>query len=318
MKCISIVLALALLGGVSACGPSSSKTAPKEPSADHEEADHEDGGHAEGQVALTPEQLKNASIEVATVGPASIRETLSLYGVISPNAERMREVSARFPGILREVRRKIGDTVKQGETLATIESNESLQTYALSAPLSGVVTQRNANEGEQTGEKTLFTVADLSTVWVELSLFPRDRPRVHVGQGVRVRSTEAGLSADGEVVYVAPFGSATSQTLTARVQLDNAQGRWAPGLYVNAEVTLAEAPAALTIRNDAVQSLEGRDVVFVEEGANTFEPRPVRLGRTDGERCEVVEGLKAGDRYVSRNSFAIKSQIGAGSAGHEH
>ena len=79
------------------------------------------------------------------------------------------------------------------------------------------------------------------------------------------------------MVYVAPFGQAANQTLTARVLLDNPERRWAPGLYVTADVTLAETTVPLAIRNEAVQTLEGRSVVFVQ-GAEGFEPRDVAAG----------------------------------------
>ena len=101
----------------------------------HGEAGHKEaGGHdehagEEGDVALTPEQIKAAGITLMQAGPAQIRETLPLYGVVAPNAERMREVAARFPGAIRNVAKKIGDTVREGEALATVEANESLQTY---------------------------------------------------------------------------------------------------------------------------------------------------------------------------------------------
>lgn len=286
----------------------------------HGEAGHEEGGHGEeegGHIALTPEQLKATGIRLMQAGPAGIRETLPLYGVIAPNAERVREVAARFPGVIRNVNKKIGDAVREGEALATVEANESLQTYAVAAPLSGVVTARSANPGEQTGDKVLFTVADLSTVWVELSLFPRDVAKVRTGQKVRVKSNDAGLEAEGTVVYVAPFGQAANQTLTARVLLDNAQRRWAPGLYVTAEVTLAETQTPLAIRNEAVQTLEGKSVVFVQ-GEEGFEPREVALGRSDGEFAEVVSGLKAGESYAASNSFILKAELGKGSAEHGH
>lgn len=286
----------------------------------HGEAGHkEEGGHEEegGHVALTPEQIKATDIQLVQAGPAQIRETLPLYGVIAPNAERVREVAARFPGAIHSVAKKIGDPVREGETLATVEANESLQTYAVTAPLTGVVIARNANPGEQTGDKTLFTVADLSTVWVELSLFPRDVAKVRVGQEVRVKSTEAGLAATGNVVYVAPFGQAANQTLTARVLVDNPDRRWAPGLYVTAEVTLAETAAPLAIRTEAVQTLEDRSVVFVQ-GDEGFAPQEVALGRSDGEFAEVLSGLNAGDTYAAANSFIIKAELGKGSAEHGH
>lgn len=274
--------------------------------------------HAEGHIQLTPEQVRIAGIEVADAGPAAIRETLPLYGAIAPNAERVREVSARFPGVIRSVRHQVGDAVKQGQTLATVESDESLQTYDVPAPLGGVITARNANPGEQTGDKSLFVVADLSTVWVELSLFPRDVAKARVGQQVRVRSVDANLAAEGRLVYVAPFGSSASQTLTARVQLDNEDRRWAPGLYVSADVVLAERVAPVAIRDEALQTWDEHSVVFVQGADGGFEPRAVRIGRSDGERSEVLEGLAAGERYVTKNSFILKSQLGAGSAGHSH
>jgi cobalt-zinc-cadmium efflux system membrane fusion protein len=266
-----------------------------------------EAGHKQGGVVLTPEQLKAAGIELAQAGPASIRESLPLYGVIAANAERVREVAARYPGVIRNVTRKIGDTVRQGETLATVESNESLQSYAVTAPLAGVITARSANPGEQTGEKKLFTVADLSTVWVELSLFPRDVAKVRVGQSVRVKSADAGLAAEGRVVYVAPFGISANQTLTARGLLDNAERRWAPGLYVVAEVTLSESQVPLTIRKEAVQAIDDAPVVFVQREKG-FEARPVKLGRSDGEITEVLEGLKSGETYATANSYVLKAE----------
>lgn len=315
MKSKSLVVTLLLPLALIACGGSEPESATAK-SAAEATAKAEPEGHEEDALKLTPGQIKAAAIEIVTAGPATIRETLPLYGVVAPNAERVREVGARFPGVIRNVAKKIGDTVKQGEVLATVESNESLQTYSVVASLGGVITARNANPGEQTGEKALFTIADLSTVWVELSLFPRDVAKVRVGQKVRVKSADAGLSADGELVYVAPFGSSANQTLTARVLIDNAQRHWAPGLYVTADVTLAETPVALAIANVSVQNLEGRSVIFVK-GAEGFEAKPVKLGRIDDENSEVLEGIKVGDAYVTRNSYILKAELGKGEAEHE-
>lgn len=337
MKAKFLFLLVALPLALAACGESETgRASPAATRADaareqageravgdeHSEGDEhagggEEGHEEEGHVELTPEQIKTGDIGLAEAGAASIRETLPLYGVVAPNAERVLEVAARFPGMIRSVTKKIGDPVRKGEVLATIESNESLQTYSVVSPLTGVVTARAANPGEQTGEKVLFTVADLSTVWVELALFPRDVAKVRVGQSVRVRSAEAGSSADGKVVYVAHFGKSTNQTLTARVQLDNAERRWAPGLYVTTEVTLAQTPVPLAVRNEAVQSVEDRTVVFVRNDEG-FELRPTRLGRSDGEISEVLEGIVTGETYATRNSFILKSELGKGGAEHGH
>lgn len=317
---------LAIMLAVSAChesDPADPRHAKRDATTQAQEHGAEQGqdahhGDAQAQVALSPEQIRIAGIEVLPMRPASIHETLPIYGIVVANAERVREVSARFPGVIRSIEKKIGDSVKRGDILATVESNESLRVYAVSAPQAGVISARNANTGEQTGERNLFTVADLSTVWVELSLFPRDLGKVKLGQRVHVKNVDAGLAADGTLIYVAPFGSSTNQTLTARVLIDNPDRSWKPGLYVTADVVLGQWPAALAVRSEAIQELEGRSVVFVEHTAGIFEPRPVKLGRSDDQFSEVTDGMGAQDRYVAKGSFILKSQLGAGAAEHGH
>ncbi len=316
---ITTLLVLAMMNTLSACGDKQADGPGNAHAEQPGEEGHDEGAEEGGtdRIVLTPEQIESARIGLATAGPASVRERQPLYGVIAPNAERVRDVTARFPGAIRSVTKRVGDAVRQGETLATVESNESLQTYAVVAPLSGVITARNANPGENTGDKALFTVADLSTVWVELSLFPRDIAKVRSGQSVRVKGADSALNADGTVVYVAPFGSSNTQTLTARVLLDNADRRWPPGLYVTAELTLATTPVPLAVQSEALQTIEDRTVVFVrnEEG---FEARPVQIGRTDGEIAEVISGLDADEEYATTNSFILKAELGKGAAEHGH
>ncbi len=281
-----------------------------------EEADHGEEDE-EGHIALTPEQIRYAGIALDRVGPATIRETLPLYGQIVPNAEREHAVSARFPGVIRTVTKRVGDPVKEGETLATVESNDSLKPYSVVASLTGVIAQRNANVGEQTGDRTLFVIGDYSTVWVDLSVFPGDLDQVHVGQQVRIASSNASIVGEGKIITVSPVGSSANQTTTARVLLDNPDRRWVPGHFVNAEVVLSEPAVPVTIRDAAVQVVEDRNVVFVanDEG---FEARPVTLGRGDGQIREVLSGLTAGESYAAANSFILKSELGKEGAEHGH
>lgn len=276
----------------------------------------EEGGHGEA-LKLSPAARKAAGLQVAPAGPGKLVETLLLYGTVKPNAERMRSVTARFPGVVRSVEAKVGDSVPQGKALASVESNESLQVYNVVSPLAGVVTERFTNPGEQAEAQPLFTVADLSSVWVELSLFPRDRARVKVGQAVRVHTGDDGVSAEGNIVFVSPLGSTPTQSLTARVQLDNRDGRWAPGLHVQGDVMVGSASVALAVPAAALQELEGGISVFVED-ADGLEPRVVKVGRSDEKWVEILEGLKAGERVVGEGSFVLKAQLGKGEAAHDH
>ncbi|WP_273455274.1 efflux RND transporter periplasmic adaptor subunit [Nevskia ramosa] len=248
-------------------------------------------------------------IHTAIAGPAEIREHLPLYGTIRPNAERVREVVARFPGSIRSVAKAIGDNVAKGEVMATIESNDSLQTYPVLAPMAGTVTAREADPGEQAGSEVLFSITDLSTVWVELSLFPADVGQVKIGQTVTVASVDARLSGSGRIDLVGALGEAATQTLTARVTLPNPGRQWTPGLFVNASVELGADAAAVAIESTALQTLDGVTTVFVPVSGG-YAPRSVQTGRSDASRVEILSGLVAGEAYVSAGSFVVKAELG--------
>lgn len=273
--------------------------------------------HDEGHIELTQEQIKHAGISLSQVGSGNIRETLPVYGVITSNTEQVQSVSARFDGVIHSVNKKIGDQVRKGEILVTVEANESLKTYSVLSSLNGVITQRNANIGEQTADRALFVVEDFSTVWVDLSLFPKDVTKVKLGQAVRIKSTNNPITSEGNIIYIAPLGNSNNQATTARVLLNNADSLWKPGLFVNAEITLSETAASTVIQSEAVQLVEGETVIFVQ-GEEGFEPREITLGRTDGESSEVLSGLKAGETYVAKNSFVLKSEMGKEDAEHGH
>lgn len=273
--------------------------------------------HEEGHIELTQEQIKHAGISLSQVGPGNIRETLPVYGVIKNNAEQVQSVSARFDGVIRSVNKKIGDHVAKGELLVTVEANESLKNYSVLSTLNGVITQRNANIGEQTADRALFVVEDFSTVWVDLSLFPKDVAKAALGQTVRIKSANNPATGEGKIIYISPQGNSTNQATTARVLLNNADNQWKPGLFVNAEITLSEVAASTVIQSEAVQLVEGETVIFIQ-GEEGFEPRSITLGRTDGETSEVLSGLNAGETYVATNSFVLKSEMGKEDAEHGH
>ena len=273
--------------------------------------------HNSGHIELTQEQIKHAGISFAVVEAGQIRETLPVYGVITSNAEQVQSVSARFDGVISSVNKKIGDRVRKGETLVSVEANSSLKTYAVVSSLDGVITQRNANIGEQTKDKTLFVVEDFSTVWVNLSLFPKDVAKAALGQTVRITSANNRSVGVGSIIYIAPQGNSSNQATTARVLLNNAENQWKPGLFVDARITLSETAAPTVIQSQATQLVAGETIIFVkaEEG---FEPRVITMGRTDGDYREVLSGLNAGETYVTNNSFVLKSEMGKEDAEHGH
>ena len=270
----------------------------------------------EGRTSIAADVARAAGIGTAVAGPGTIADELVLYGAIAPDATRVRAVHARFPGVIRTVSRNVGDAVRTGDTLATIESNESLQTYTVTAPIAGTITARHAAPGEQTDADALFEIADFSSVWAELDVFARDRPRLATGLPVAV-TAETGASASGSIVYLAPVGNRASQSVTARVVLDNADDRWTPGQFVEGRVTIGTAPVELAVPLSALQRFRDFDVVFAQVG-ETYEVRMLELGRRDANFVEVLEGLAPGTAYVTDNSYLIKADIEKSGASHDH
>lgn len=272
----------------------------------------------EGRVEMDSAVAAAAGVVTARAGPGTISDQLLLYGRIAPDSERMRQVHARFPGPVRSVAVRTGDRVQAGQVMATVESNESLQTYSITAPISGQVTARHVNVGESAGDSPLFEIADFSSVWAEVSVFQRDRARLAVGQQVDVRAAEGDLRATGTIRLIAPAGAGTaSATVIARVVLDNSGARWTPGQFIEAQVAVAKQASKLVVPLGALQRFRDWDVVFVNDG-DLYQAQPVQLGRRDGSHVEVLGGLAPGARIVTGNSFLVKADIEKSGASHDH
>jgi len=270
----------------------------------------------EGRATIASKIAEAAGITTEIAGGTSLTETITLYGRIVANPERQREVSARFPGLIRTVGAKLGDTVKAGEVLGTIESNDSLRVYNLTAPLAGVVTARDANPGEQTGERTLFTITDTSAVLAELSVFPRDRGRVKAGAAVQLRLADGDATAAGKVDRI-DVKTGANQAVMARVALTSADAAFLPGIFVSGAVAVATREVPLAVKTVGLQAFRDFTVVYAQVG-ETYEVRMLELGAQHGEWTEVLGGLEAGEHYVTENSYLIKADIEKSGASHDH
>lgn len=271
----------------------------------------------ENRVVLNPEQVIAAGIVVEQAGPASIRELRPLSGRVVANEDALAHMAPRFPGVVRSVHKRLGDPVAKGDLLAVIESNESLHPYELHSRLAGSVLARDVSPGEFVStDRPIFTIGDLSTVWVDLDVYRRDFSGLARGQRVWVDPDDGSAPVESTLAYLAPIGSVSTQTLLARVVLANAEGRWRPGQFVSAKVLVAEVPAAVAVRPEAIQRVRDRDVVFIAD-ENTFEAQPVVLGSRDESHVEVVSGLAAGTPHAASGSFILKAEAGKSGAGHD-
>jgi cobalt-zinc-cadmium efflux system membrane fusion protein len=220
--------------------------------------------------------------------------------------------------VVLEARKKLGDPVTKDEVLAVVESNESLRPYEIRSQIGGRIIKRDAVLGESVGqETTLYVVADLDVIAVDLAVPKQDFAKLKEGQKVEVLG-DGDLKGEATLNYLSPISSETTQTLMARAEMPNPEMRWQPGLFVTAEVVVEETEVPTAVKTSALQTFRDWDVVFMNDGTS-FEIAILELGRRDGDMVEVVSGpLKPGTKYVTENSFVVKADVLKSGASHDH
>lgn len=271
------------------------------------------------KVLLSDEALKENHIKVEEVGSIDLPIKFGVMGKITPNEELTVHISARFPGVVKSVNKKLGDSVQKGEVLAVIESNESLKNYQVKSEINGRIIKKNINLGMSlTSQETIFVISDLNSVWGDFNIYAQDLSRVQIGDFIEVTSLDGSLTQQGEISYLSWFGNENTQSVVARVVLNNTKDIWKPGLFVSGEITAETISIPVAVKTQALQTIQDVDAVFVSRHNNEFEASPVKLGKKSKEWVEIKSGLKVGERYVSENSFILKAELEKSAAEHEH
>jgi len=368
----------------------------REPQGHRDHSEHEGHGEASA-IHLSEADQREFGIAVETAGSGALHMHVNVPGKVALNADQQAHIVPRVSGVVQVVHKTLGDQVRAGEILATLESREladlksayltaqeqqalaqsvfnreadlhqkkitseqeylqakqdlaaakiatraaaqqlralglsdeaitqlpkqpgaTFTQYVITAPFDGTIIERHISLGEVLQDATAaFVVADLSTVWVDLQIYPQDLPFVRTGQTV-VMSADPGMpEIQGTIAYMGPVVGEQTRTALARVVLPNPQGLWRPGLFVTADITVGRHEVSLLIPETALQSVEERPTVFVETPAG-FLPQPVTLGRRNAAAIEVTSGLVPGQRYVTRGAFTLKAQLAKGRFGDGH
>ena len=197
-------------------------------------------------------------------------------------------------------------------------SGGNLTRYEIRSPIDGVVVEKHLSLGEAVqGDAKIFVIADLSTVWAEMTVAAKDLNAVRIGQTASIKATAFTAETSGKVSYVGALVGEQTRAAKARVVLPNPQGTWRPGIQVNVELVAGTVDVPVAVTATALQKVRGWIVVFGRYG-EYLEARPLELGRSDGKFVEVVNGLNAGEVYAAANSFLIKADLEKSGASHDH
>ncbi|MBN8489904.1 MAG: efflux RND transporter periplasmic adaptor subunit [Burkholderiales bacterium] len=352
----------------------------------------EEHSEAEAELTLTSEEAARAGIKVEEVKPQTLGETLTVTATIRPDADRLAHVAARIEGRITSVPAKLGDKVRAGQTLATLDSvavgeahaawieaqanlgiaeadykrAESLNAeeiiprkdflrakadrdkaaagvraaadrlrllggspnasgagvsaFGVTAPFAGTVIEKKATLGELASpSEPLFSVADLSRVWIQADLPEAALAKVRVGANAKVTVPAYPNEAfSGRVGHLGAALAKDTRTVPARIEVANADGRLKPEMFATATIEVAgDKREAISLPDTAIVLLEGKPTVFVyAQGA--YEAREVEPGERVGGRTVLKSGLMAGDQVVTSGTYALKARKLKSQLGHGH
>ncbi|WP_339723289.1 efflux RND transporter periplasmic adaptor subunit [uncultured Paraglaciecola sp.] len=266
------------------------------------------------RVFMSDSMAQKMGVMTQSVQTGSLNITTTVYGNIVTDPASLSHVRARFDGMVTKVNANLGNKVKKGETLAVVESNESLKSYPVAAPFSGTVIARHANEGELSNGQVLFSIANYDDVWAQLKVFPQQLSDIAEKQPVQLSLSGAAL--DTTIQHILPSPDEKPYVL-AYAKIANTSGQWPVGAAIKGLVTINKLDVAMMVPKTSIQEFEGASVVFVKEG-DEYRPVPVVLGQQDNHNIEVLSGLHIADVIVSQNSYLFKADLEKSEAGHDH
>jgi len=204
-----------------------------------------------------------------------------------------------------------------GASSSTLRSSSHhTTTVSVPSPIKGTITEKHAIVGELSDPaKSLFTVVDLSSMWVVVDIYEKDLAKVLPGQRAMVTvDAWPDLKLTGRVTYLADVLDAATRTLKVRVEVANPDRKLKPEMFARVELVAPVSEAmTLAVPEDALQEIDGKKVLFVtDERQERFRSQPVETGRSAGGMVEIISGLKESTRYAVKGSFILKSELKKG------
>lgn len=266
-------------------------------------------------IHLTEEAINTAKISIEKATNKSLSMQLKVNGQLAPISSNVAHIASRFSGVIREVRKDVGDIVAPGDVLVIVESNQNLQKFEVRALQGGIVTDRHATIGESIAEdEALFVVMELSKLWADFTVFQRDISRVSIGQTINIQLPPQKRSPEHTVLkntitFISPLVDQSTQSRIVRTVINNSNAELSPGTFISALITTDEYKVPVAVTYDAIQTVDSKKVVFVYEN-NAFIKREISLGRSDGTYTEVLSGIEEGESYAASNTFILKAELG--------
>ena len=271
-------------------------------------------------IDLSSESLKNMALDIAPLKRGSLEMPLKVAGRVSLNMNKTAQVASTLEGRITDVQVDLNQEVSKGDLLAVVESPELLgKSLQIKAPIGGIITDRQATVGEQVDKnKELFTVSNPTQLWVIGEVKERDISMLKVGQPTVFEVLSfPGKKFNGTLDLIGTQVEPDTRTLEVRIGAQNTDGLLKPGMFADLQIITKVVDNVLLVPDDALQTEGENQIAFVAIDDHRFEKRIVRVGMDQEGQAEILDGLKDGERLVTKGSFILKSELLKGELGEE-
>jgi cobalt-zinc-cadmium efflux system membrane fusion protein len=264
-------------------------------------------------IAEAKAELLTAAADEAVASDALARER-ELFDKDMSSERALRDAEAQHTAAVasrRAAERMLLDLGLGSRALERIISEQEVSSVLpLTAPFDGTVIERDAVVGDlvEVGDR-MFTVTDLSTLWVTLAVPERDVARLSVGQPVLARSATLGREIQGEITWISSLLNETTRMAEVRAEVPNPDESLRAGMFVDASIKVGESSESLLVPRDTVYSFEGSPFVFVRLESDLYELRRIETGSASGEDTVVTAGLSGEDLVAVDQSYLLKSEF---------
>ena len=287
---------------------------------DHDGHDHGEELHDEDVIEMSEESQKLGNIKVMPIESKSLVQKILVNGRIAQDVENVKHAHSTKSGNVKETFISLGQMVEAGARLCSINAQNGGEDIEIKAPISGTIIAEFIKEGDHVdGTNALHTIADMTRLSANFDVYEKDLAHIQLGQKMKVFPiTFPDRSFSAEIVFISPRVDESTFTTRIKAFVDNPVQLLKLGMSVRGEIEVVEDSSYLTLPSDAVQNVEGKDVVFVQTDKETFEKRVVDIKSKTSKEAAISGELKKGDQVVISGAFILKSKLLESEMEHAH
>lgn len=291
---------------------------------DHETHDHDDDhgedSHDQDVIKLSEESQKLGNIKVISIASEPLIQKVLVNGRIAQDVENVKHVHSTISGDVKESFVSLGQSIQAGERLCSIAAQTSGEITEIKASLSGTIIAEFIKKGDYVdGTNALYTIADMTRLSANFDVYEKDLAHIQLGQKMKVFPIAyPDRSFVAEIVFISPRVDESTFTTRIKAFVDNPVQLLKLGMSVRGEIEVVEDTSYLTLPSDAVQNVDGKDVVFVQTDHETFEKRVVEIKSRVAKEVAISGDLKKGDDVVVSGAFILKSKLLESQMEHAH